>query len=161
MQKDNNMLLKTIALLTAFSLPSIAAFADAPAAPQLPPQPSVRPAGMPAGALMVSPCVKSMGEHWANPKDLPLGPIYGTYDGKPVFTEVMIDQKQFEAGKSYLDMLKPLPGYTIDHVDIEFEPYGHEGYPIAHYDVHAYYVPHDVHEAFCPNGAGVYTKPPR
>ena len=125
----------------------------APSEPGLPPQPKVRPAGMPADALLVSPCVRGIGEHWANPKNLPLGPIYGTYQGKPVFTEIMIDKKAFAAGKSYVDMLKPLPGYKIDHVDVEFVPYGHAGYPIPHYDLHAYYVAHAVHEAFCPGGA--------
>ena len=114
---------------------------------------------MPADALLVSPCVRGMGEHWANPKNLPLGPIYGTYRGKPVFSEIMIDKKAFAAGKSYLDLLKPLPGYTIDHVDVEFVPYGHAGYPIPHYDLHAYYVPHAVHEAFCPNGERELTAP--
>lgn len=124
-------------------------------AQQLPPQPKVHPAGVPKDALLVSPCIVGMGEHWANPKTLPVGPIYGIYNGKPVFTEIMIDQKDFAAGKSFMDMLKPLPGYRIDHVDVEFEPKGHEGYPIPHYDVHAYYVKHDVHMAFCPNGIPV------
>ncbi len=120
--------------------------------PGLPPQPKVHPAGIPAGAVLVSPCVAGMGEHWANLKNLPLGPIYGTYQGKPVFTEIMISQKAFAAGTSYVNMLKPLPGYKIDHVDIEYLPYGHEGYNIPHYDVHGYYVPHAVHEKFCPAG---------
>ena len=131
----------------------------APAMPPLPPQPKVRPAGIPADALLVSPCVKAMGEHWANPKNLPFGPIYGVYDGKPVFSEVMIDKKAFAAGKSYLEVLKPLPGYAIDHVDIEYVPYGHAGYPIPHYDVHAYYVAHAVHEKYCPNGEKELTAP--
>lgn len=127
--------------------------------PPLPPQPKVHPAGIPADALLVSPCVRGMGEHWANPKNLPLGPIYGTYQGKPVFTEIMIDKKAFAAGRSYVDLLKPLPGYKIDHVDVDYVPYGHAGYPIPHYDLHAYYVPHAVHEAFCPNGERELTAP--
>src|SRR6516165_1639546 len=102
------------------------------AAPPLPPQPRVRPAGIPAGVVLVSPCVQKMGEHWANPKNLPFGPIYGVYEGKPVFTEIMIDQKAFASGKSWEKTLAPLPGYTIDHVDIDFVPYGHAGYPIKH-----------------------------
>lgn len=129
-----------------------AAIAAPAGAPPLPPQPNVRPSGIPADVLLVSPCVKGMGEHWANPKNLPLGPIYGVYDGKPVFTEVMIDKASFASGKSYVDVLQPLPGYTIDHVDIEYVPHGHAGYPIPHYDVHAYYVTHAAHVAFCPNG---------
>ena len=129
----------------------------APAAPQLPPQPKTRPAGIPANALLVSPCIKGMGEHWANPKYLPFGPIYGVYDGKPVFSEVMIDKKAFASGKSYREALKPLPGYAIDHVDIEYVPYGHAGYPIPHYDIHAYYVSHVTHMAYCPTGEGELT----
>ena len=128
---------------------------SAAAGPPLPPQPKVHPAGIPADALLVSPCVVSMGEHWANPKNLPFGPIYGVYDGKPVFTEVMVDQKAFAAGKSWDKVLAPLPGYKIDHVDIDFVPYGHAGYPIKHYDIHAYYVSHEVHSAFCPSGEAI------
>ncbi len=142
--------MKRIVITAALFLSACLAGAAAPM--QLPPQPKVHPAGIPADAVLVSPCVAGMGDHWANPKDLPVGPIYGTYNGKPVFTEIMIDQQDFVQGKSFEDMLKPLPGYQIDHVDVEFEPHGHEGYPIPHYDVHAYYVPHAVHMAYCPNG---------
>ncbi len=154
------MFVRTLALIAAFaSVAAGAAAAAPPGAPPLPPQPKVRPAGIPAGALLVSPCVKGMGEHWANPKDLPFGPIYGVYQGKPVFSEVMIDKKSFAAGKTYYNVLKPLPGYAIDHVDIEYVPYGHAGYPIPHYDVHAYYVAHSIHEAFCPTGETELTAP--
>ena len=150
---------RVFAFLCAFvALPVIGLAAPA-GPPPLPPQPKTRPAGMPADALLVSPCVMGMGSHWANPKNLPFGPIYGSYAGKAVFTEIMIDQKAFAAGKTYLDQLKPLPGYTIDHVDVEFVPYGHEGYPIPHYDVHAYYVPHAVHVKYCPSGVREFTKP--
>lgn len=123
--------------------------------PMLPPQPKVHPAGIPSGAVMLSPCVATMGFHWASLKDMPFGPIYGVMNGKPVFTEVMIDQKLFAAGKSWDELLKPLPGYRINHVDIDFEPHGHPGYPIPHYDVHGYYVSHATHMAFCPNGMRV------
>ncbi len=111
------------------------------------------PDALPAGVMQLSPCVPGMGEHWANPKNLPLGPIYGVYNGKLVFSEIMVDQKAFAAGKSFVDELKPLPGYTIDHVDVEFEAHGHPGYMIPHYDIHAYYVPHAQHVAFCNTGA--------
>ena len=106
---------------------------------QLPPQPAVRPAGIPAGAVMVSPCVATMGEHWVNLKDAPLGPIYGTWNGKPVFTEIMVSVKQLQEGFSYANV-HALPGYTIDHIDFKFEPKGHAGFPVPHYDLHAYYV---------------------
>jgi hypothetical protein len=111
------------------------------------------PPGLPAGVQQVSPCIPGMGEHWANPKNLPFGPIYGVYDGKVVFTEVMIDQKAFAAGKSWTDQLKPIAGHPIDHIDIEFQAKGHPGYTIPHYDIHAYFVPHAVHSAYCPQGS--------
>ena len=124
----------------------------APGGMQMPPQPKVRPAWMPAGAIRLSPCVQGMGEHWARPNTLPFGPIYGSMNGKRVFTEVMIAQGDFASGKSFRNALKPLPGTTIDHVDIEFEPHGHPGFPVPHYDVHAYFVAHAAHQAYCANG---------
>lgn len=123
-----------------------------PGAPPLPPQPKVRPAGIPAHYVMVTPCIAHMGEHWADPsKPLDGTAIYGTMNGKPVFTEIMLTPKDIAAGKSFDEMLVPLPGYKIDHVDMDFMPHGHAGMPFAHYDIHAYYVPHSVHMAFCPN----------
>lgn len=121
------------------------------AEPMLPPQPAAHPAGIPADALMVSPCIATMGEHWANPKSLPLGPIYGVWQGKPVFTEIMVSVEQLNKGFSYAD-IHALPGYTIDHIDVNYEPNGHEGFPIPHYDVHAYYVSPAVQATICPNG---------
>jgi hypothetical protein len=135
---------KKLALSLVLALSALGALPAAAAA--------TRPAGLPAGVVQVSPCVATMGEHWANPKNLPLGPIYGVYGGKVVFTEIMVDQKLFAHGKGFRDVLKPLPGHAIDHVDIAFNPHGHQGYPIPHYDVHAYYVPHAVHMKYCPNG---------
>jgi hypothetical protein len=121
--------------------------------PQLPPQPKVRPAGMPAGFVMVSPCVQGMGEHWANIKSKSgmTGPIYGTYQGQPVFSEIMVTQKQLQQGFNYRN-LRALPGYAIDHVNFDFEPHGHPGMPFPHYDVHAYYVSAANAAKICPHG---------
>jgi hypothetical protein len=146
--------------LFAFAVAASAALATAAPPPssggmQLPPQPKVHPAGLPADAVMLTPCVATMGEHWANPKNLPFGPIYGTYKGQVVFTEVMIDKKDFQSGKGWSNVLRPLPGRKIDHVDIWYEPSGHMGYPVPHYDLHAFYVPESVNRAFCPNGIRV------
>ncbi len=106
--------------------------------------------GLPEGTVQVSACVPGMGEHWAQPSDLPFGPIYGVMGERLVFVEIMVAQSDFAAGKSWRDLLKPLKGYAIDHVDVEFEPQGHEGYPVPHYDIHAYFVPHAEHLGYCP-----------
>lgn len=112
------------------------------------------PAGLPAGVSPVLGCIPTMGYHYANPKELPFGPIYGWYDGKITFTEIMVDKKLFEAGKNWSDVLKPLPGHAIDHVDLWFEPRGHPGYPIPHYDIHAWYVPQSEYMYYCGNTSG-------
>jgi len=112
------------------------------------------PAGLPSDVKPWFGCIPTMGYHYVSDKDKPFGPIYGWYNGKPIFTEVMITPEQFKAGKNWDDILKPLPGYHVDHVDIWFEPQGHPGFPVPHYDVHAYYVPHSVHMYFCGNKSG-------
>jgi hypothetical protein len=141
------------ALVFASALTAIPALADTtgPAgAMQLPPQPKVRPAGMPAGYLMVSPCVAGMGEHWANPENLS-EPIYGTWQGKIVFSEIMMPLSKLQSGVSLAD-LQALPGYTIEHIDFKFEPNGHPGMTEPHYDLHMYYVSAADQAAICPDG---------
>lgn len=144
---------KPLSLLAmAVGLCTAAALAAPPMpAMQLPPQPKTRPAGMPQQYVMVSPCIQGMGEHWANPKDL-TAPIYGTYEGKVIFSEIMIPLSQLNKGFNYPN-LTALPGHSIDHVSIEYHPKGHEGMTIPHYDFHAYYVAYDQQKAICPNGA--------
>jgi hypothetical protein len=112
------------------------------------------PAGMPADLVPFGGCIPTMGYHYANPKNWPFGPIYGWYKGKPIFSEIMIDQKDFAKGSSWDQTLKPLPGYQIDHVDVWFEAHGHPGYMIPHYDVHAWYVGHNDHMTYCGNTSG-------
>lgn len=146
------MFKRLLVLAFALSLFPAVSFAAPPMkGMQLPPQPKVRPAGLPKDVLMLSPCIATMGEHWGNPKNMPVGPIYGTYQGKPVFTEIMVTLDQLKKGFSWSD-IRALPGYTIDHVDFEFERHGHEGLPVPHYDVHAYYVSPAQQAKICPNG---------
>jgi hypothetical protein len=137
-----------------------------PAAPKMPPgmTPAImqmmmkpgplQPAGIPKGMVPVAGCIPSMGYHYVKPSDWPMGPIYGWYGGKPVFTEVMPSKAQFEKGFD-LNNIKALPGYTIDHIDIWYEPNGHPGMPAPHYDIHAWYIPHDKHMTFCGNKSGL------
>jgi len=106
--------------------------------------------GLPEGVVQISPCVPGMGEHWADPKNMPLGPIYGVMGDEVVFVELMPAQADFAAGKSWHEVLVPPAGQVIDHVDFDYLPEGHEGYEVPHYDIHAYFVPHSGHMAFCP-----------
>jgi hypothetical protein len=67
---------------------------------------------LPQGTVQLDPVViPAMGEHWGNPIDMPTGPIYGVFEGKLVFIEYMISQKDFAEGKSYVNLpgMKGLP----------------------------------------------------
>ena len=100
-------------------------------------------ADLPPGTVKVSPPVPGMGEHWANPKDLPLGPIYCVMNGKVICAEFMIQHQAFIDGKSFehlrLGMKDTLP--PVDHLDVTYMPHGHEGFAVPHYDLHMYFVP--------------------
>jgi hypothetical protein len=81
-----------------------------------------------------------MGEHWANPSTLPLGPIYCVHEGKIICLEFMMSQEDFKAGKSWpaLAGMEGLP--PVNHTNIGFQPHGHEGFTVPHYDVHLYFL---------------------
>ncbi|WCK52542.1 hypothetical protein PP175_13955 [Aneurinibacillus sp. Ricciae_BoGa-3] len=95
---------------------------------------------LPKGVVKLGPAVPQMGEHWANPKNMPLGPIFGIYNGKLVFLEVMPDK---ELNKTVHDIPGtdglPIPN-KVDHFDIDWNPHGHEGDPVPHYDIHEYFI---------------------
>ncbi|MFC3884846.1 superoxide dismutase family protein [Bacillus songklensis] len=98
---------------------------------------------LPKGTVQLDPhVVPAMGEHWANPEEMPNGPIYGVYNGKLVFIEYMIAQDDFINGKNHtnLEGMKGLPSPSIVQTDIEFQPHGHPGFEIPHFDLHAYFI---------------------
>lgn len=112
------------------------------------------PAGIPHDAVLFTGCMPAMGYHYVSKKNASRGgPIYGWYDGKPVFTEWMPTKAQLDAGFN-VDDIKALPGYKIDHIDIWYEAHGHSGMEMPHYDIHAWYVPHAQHMKFCGNASG-------
>lgn len=83
-----------------------------------------------------------MGEHWANPVDMPVCPIYGVYKGKLVFLEYMISQDDFAKGKNHqnLEGMKGLPMPSVVQTDVEYQSTGHPGFEIPHFDIHAYFI---------------------
>jgi hypothetical protein len=98
---------------------------------------------LPANVVQVSPVVPAMGEHWADPATLPLGPIYCVHEGKVVCLEFMMSQEDFADGKSWPELagLSGLP--AVDHVDIGFQAHGHEGFETPHYDIHMFFIPRE------------------
>jgi uncharacterized protein YjiS (DUF1127 family) len=101
---------------------------------------------LPAGTIQVSPPIPGMGEHWAKPEDLPLGPIYCVMDGRVICAEFMVAREDLLAGRSFeglrLGMKDTLP--PVDHLELNAMPHGHEGYETPHYDVHMYFIPREA-----------------
>lgn len=54
----------------------------------------------------------------------------------------MIDQKAFVEGKSFTNLkgMKGVPSPAVVQTDIEFQPTGHAGFEIPHYDIHMYFI---------------------
>jgi hypothetical protein len=95
---------------------------------------------LPEGVIQISGVVPAMGEHWADPTTLPLGPIYCVHQGKIVCLEFMMAQEEFAAGQSW-PALAGMPGLpAANHTNIGFEPQGHEGFEVPHYDIHMYFL---------------------
>ena len=128
--------------VSAFAAPAVAAPTEAQGTDEVRPLPVMW--NPPPGVVQLTPCVPNMGEHWANPVNMPLGPIYTVDRGRLISIEYMPSQADFAAGRSWTDLKflywgSPL---TIQHADIEFQPQGHEGYEIPHYDMHFHLVTH-------------------
>jgi hypothetical protein len=109
-------------------------------------QPTTTPVAWvaPEGVVQITPCVPLMGEHWANPADLPMGPIFTVYEGRLMSIEYMPTQADLMDGKSWNDLTFRYLGQQlpIDHVDVDFQPRGHEGLEVPHYDMHFFLVRH-------------------
>lgn len=99
---------------------------------------------LPEGVKQISPVIPGMGSHWANPKDLPVGPIYCVHDGKIVCLEYLLSQEDFKAGKSWKHLANVGGLPPIDHIDIDFLPEGNPAYKVPHYTLHIYFVNKDA-----------------
>ncbi len=139
--------LSLVALLVVAVL--VVAASCTPAAPKM---------ELPADAIQLSDVIPQMGEHWANPAQLPLGPIYLVYKGEVIGIEYMWNDDMLQeisiptpAGPEELSVLVPLPvGVTVDHVDYAFMPHGHEGFEVPHSDIHLYFISQAEKSAITP-----------
>lgn len=95
---------------------------------------------LPPNIVQVSPSIPAMGEHWADPSTLPLGPIYCVHEGKIICLEFMMSQEDFSAGKSWPELGGHAGLPSIDHIGIAFQEHGHEGFEAPHYDMHIYFI---------------------
>ncbi len=113
---------------------------------------------LPADAIQLSDVIPQMGEHWANPAQLPLGPIYLVYKGEVIGIEYMWSDDMLQEveiptpeGSEHINVLVPLPvGVVVDHVDYAFMPHGHEGFEAPHHDLHMYFITQAEKSAITP-----------
>ncbi len=103
---------------------------------------------LPEGAQQLTPFIPGMGEHWAIPSQLPLGPVYLVHDGEVIGVEYMFTtnlMQEITVNTPEGEMtFRQLPGLPVDayvnHMGIEFLPEGHDGFEEPHFDVHLYFI---------------------
>ena len=103
---------------------------------------------LPEGAQQLSDIIPTMGEHWADPADLPLGPIYLVHDGEVVGMEYMWSEEMLQPvsiptpeGMEEFFALQPLDvSGMVDHFDVALMPHGHDGFEVPHWDIHVYFI---------------------
>ena len=118
------------------------------------------PLTVPEDAVKLTECIPFMGEHWARPEDLPSGPIYVVHEEEIVALEYMIfeDRLEGEASRimagpdheSAIPVTMPSFGVDYDHMDLGYQPHGHEGMWSPHYDIHFYLISEEEKFQICP-----------
>jgi len=127
---------------------------------------------VPAGAVRVSACIPTEGEHWVELQNVTNGPYYVVHEGRVVSMEYMVipddipgkefahlppdqvvpyiaERGSLDAVIRELHMNFDLRGIPFDHFDFHWTP-PHAGLPIPHYDIHFYLVSEAERAEICP-----------
>ena len=115
---------------------------------------------LPKEAIKLSEVVPTMGEHWANPTTLPVGPVYLVHDEEVIGVEYLFTADLMEevtmAGPEGEVTFKQLPGLpvgaVVNHMDIEFQPEGIPGFEEPIYSVHLYFISAEERQELVPHG---------
>ena len=95
-------------------------------------------------AVAISPHVPQMGAHWAEPTNLPLGPIYCEIDGRVVCIEYMFLASGFAAGTDWTAITTGMQTPPITRIDMEFKPDGVGPFQEPLYQLHLYFAESEV-----------------
>ncbi|MCC5976352.1 MAG: hypothetical protein JJT81_20220 [Rubellimicrobium sp.] len=95
-------------------------------------------------AVAISPHVPQMGEHWAEPTNLPLGPVYCVIDGRVVCVEYMFPASQFAAGTDWTGIATGMQTPPITWIDMEYKPDGVGPFQEPLYQLHLYFAESEV-----------------
>ncbi|WP_139257484.1 hypothetical protein [Natronohydrobacter thiooxidans] len=131
------MSLKSIALATACLGIALPAAADGLS--HLPLLTDIAP-----NAVAISPHVPHMGAHWAEPANLPLGPIYCEIEGHVVCVEYMFLASQLSSGADWTSLLPGMQTPPITRIDMEYKPDGVGPFQEPLYQLHLYFAESDV-----------------
>lgn len=112
---------------------------------------------LPTDAQQIQACADHKGALYIqpkniHPKDEPIGPVYMVNKGKVIGMEFMVAKNDIMQEKSFTD-LQGL-GMKVDHINVEPESSGHEGFPASHYHLDFYSVSKAVEQAIvCPGSS--------
>ena len=95
-------------------------------------------------AVAISPHVPQMGAHWAEPANLPLGPIYCVIDGRVVCVEYMFLASEFATGTDWTGITTGMQTPAITRIDMEFKPDGVGPFQEPLYQLHLYFAESEV-----------------
>lgn len=138
------------------------------------PTPVEKVVSLPLGAVKISECIPTEGEHWVRPADLPGGPYYTAYNGKVVALEYMLKLEDLPGEKTAKMSLPQIETYMkqnkydlndfVVHNDKHFEltpaeyknfslhwSPPHSGFPEPHIDLHIFLADHHELEQICPD----------
>lgn len=99
-------------------------------------------------AIAISPHVPHMGEHWANPADLPLGPIYCVIDGRVVCVEYMFLSEDLSVGTDWTEISTGFATPPVTRIDMQFKADGVGPMPVPLYQLHVYFAEDGVLAAY-------------
>lgn len=95
-------------------------------------------------AIAISPHVPQMGAHWAEPANLPLGPIYCVIDGHVVCVEYMFLASQLASGADWTGIATGMDTPPITRIDMEYKPDGVGPFQEPLYQLHIYFADSEV-----------------
>lgn len=95
-------------------------------------------------AVAISPHVPHMGEHWAEPATLPLGPIYCVIDGRVVCVEYMFLASELASGADWTEIAAGMQTPPLTRIDMEYKADGVGPFQEPLYQLHLYFAESEV-----------------
>jgi hypothetical protein len=135
--EENPMKLQPVTLAAAFLAFAAPVMADGLS--HLPLLSDVAP-----NAVAISPHVPQMGAHWAEPANLPLGPVYCEIGGRVVCVEYMFLVSELALGSDWTGIVTGMQTPPVTRIDMEYKPDGVGPFQEPLYQLHIYFADTEV-----------------